>query len=127
MTLEPFESVGGTPFTLTAGGLLRRRGTPWRSQRNGVGLDEMDYGDAVYRFQDNGRLEEVTMQVPVLRLGNVAVPFTSLVPFVLEHDAAAFWRARFLVSPRFGIAFDPVEPAWVTALARHCLPEWEAL
>ena len=127
MTLDPFEAVGDTPFTLTPGELLGAPGTPWRSQRNDVGLNEMDYGDTVYRFQDNGRLEEVTMQAPVLRLGNVAVPFASLPQFVLEQDPAAFWRARFLVSPRFGIAFDPVEPDWVTALARHCLPEWEAL
>ena len=26
-----------------------------------------------------------------------------------------------------GLAFDPGEPSWVTALARHCLPQWEAL
>lgn len=36
-------------------------------------------------------------------------------------------RARFVVSPLYGIAFDPFEPAWVTALARHCIPQWEAL
>ena len=30
-------------------------------------------------------------------------------------------------SPRYGIAFVPDEPCWVTALARHCMAEWEAI
>jgi hypothetical protein len=55
------------------------------------------------------------------------VPFASLEAFVCEHDPLSFRRAGFVVSPRFGLAFDPSEPAWVTALARHCLAEWRAL
>ena len=38
-----------------------------------------------------------------------------------------FRRAGFVVSPAFGLAFDPTEPPWVTALAAHCLAEWRAL
>ena len=30
-------------------------------------------------------------------------------------------------SPRYGIAFVPDEPCWVTALAQHCVAEWEAI
>ena len=96
-------------------------------QRNGVGLDEMDYGDVVYRFQASGRLEEITLQAQVVAIGNVVVPFDALAAFVRGQDGEAFERAGFLVSPRFGLAFDPTEPFWVTALARHCIPEWEAL
>ena len=29
--------------------------------------------------------------------------------------------------PRFGLAFVPADPDWVTALARHCIPTWRAL
>jgi hypothetical protein len=60
-------------------------------------------------------------------MGNVAVPFESLAAFIRHQDAEAFERAGFLVSPAFGLAFDPTEPFWVTALARHCIPEWRAL
>ena len=50
------------------------------------------------------------------------------IPAKAERSAgAAVGRAGFVVSPRFGLAFDPGEPSWVTALARHCLPQWEAL
>jgi len=127
MKLQPYEQVDTTPFSASSADLLRQRGQPWRAQRNGVGLHEMDYGDAVYRFQDCGRLEEITLQAQIVMLGNVAVPFAALAAFVREQDTEAFERAGFLVSPLFGLAFDPREPFWVTALARHCIPEWRAL
>ena len=89
----------------------------------------MDYGNAVYRFQlGTGRLEEVTMRAPVLHLPHgVAVPFAALAAFVREHDPATFRAGGFLVSPAFGIAFDPADSNWVTALAPHALPEWRKL
>jgi hypothetical protein len=127
MRLQPYERVDQTPFSISSEEILQSRGEPWRAQRNGVGLDELDYGDVVYRFQECGRLEEVTMQAEVLTLGNVAVPFASLAGFIRANDPQAFERAGFLVSPGFGLAFDPAEPFWVTALARHCIPEWERL
>ena len=127
MTLEPYVKVDATPFATGRDEIVRRRGRPWRAARNGVGLNELDYGDVVYRFQDCGRLEEITLQARVVSLGNVLVPFTALAAFVRAQDADAFERAGFLVSPRFGLAFDPAEPFWVTALARHCIAEWKAL
>ncbi|HET8748011.1 MAG TPA: hypothetical protein VFM98_20605 [Ramlibacter sp.] len=127
MNLQPYEQVDATPFSVSREDLLRTHGRPWRAQRNGVGLDEMDYGEVVFRFQDCGRLEEITLQAQVVTLGNVAVPFAALAAFVRAQDPEAFERAGFLVSPRFGLAFDPREPFWVTALARHCIPEWRAL
>ncbi len=55
------------------------------------------------------------------------MPFASLATFIRGRDPQAFERAGFLVSPAFGLAFDPAQPFWVTALARHCLPQWKAL
>jgi hypothetical protein len=127
MKLEPYERVDDTPFSVSSAGIVQRRGQPWRAARNGVGLNEMDYGDVVYRFQDCGRLEEVTLEAEVVTLGNIAVPFASLAAFLRENDDQVFERARFVISPRYGLAFDPAEPFWVTALARHCIGEWEAL
>src|SRR5262249_40495986 len=116
-----------TLFTASADEIAKVRGRPARSHRNGVGLHELDYGDVVFRFQDSGRLEEVTMQAPVVHLGAVAVPFASLGHFVRAQDRAAFERAGFVVSPALGLAFAPQCPAWVTALARHCIDSWRAL
>jgi hypothetical protein len=127
MKLNSYVQVDDTPFSATSDEVRQSHGEPWRAQRNGVGLNELDYGSVVYRFQDCGRLEEVTAQAELLNLGNVTVPFAALAGFIRSHDPEAFERAGFLVSPGFGLAFDPAEPYWVTALARHCIPQWKAL
>lgn len=127
MRLDPYARVDGTQFSATREDILRTHGRPQREARNAVGLHEMDYGKVVYRFQDCGRLEEVTAQAPVLSLGAVVIPFENLASFVRAQDSALFERAGFLVSPRFGLAFVPGEQYWVTALAQHCIPQWQAL
>ena len=129
MRLQPFSQVDDLPFTATAEQLRQRRGAPGREGDNEVGLHELDYGHAVYRFQlSTGRLEEVTMRAPVLHLPDgVAVPFASLAAFLREHDPHTFRAGGFIVSPAFGIAFDPSDSNWVTALAAHALPEWRKL
>ena len=127
MHLEPYIRVNGTPFTASREDVIRAHGQPLSEIRNPVGLSELDYGAVVYRFQDSGRLEEITSRAEVLHLGAVAVPFGALDAFVRAHDGGMFERAGFLVSLRYGIAFVPGEPCWVTALARHCLGAWEAL
>lgn len=127
MQLQPFVQAGELAFTLTAEDIRRRWGAPQREGRNEVALNELDYGHTVLRFQDSGRLEEITTRVPVLELGSVAVPFASLAAFVRAQDPEAFQRMRFTISPRFGLAFDPQEPPWLTFLAAHCLDEWRRL
>jgi len=127
MKLQPFDSVDETAFTASSTDITNAMGEPSRMGRNDVGLNELDYGDVVYRFQDCGRLEEITKQASVVILGNVAIPFNALASFISENDSTAFERAGFLVSPEFGLAFDPTEPCWVTAIAPHCVDAWRAL
>ena len=127
MRLDPFVSVDGTPFTVAREELVKAFGPPLRQTRNAVALDEFDYGEKVFRFQDSRRLEEVTTRVSVLHLGPLAIPFGAIEPFVRSHDPSMFERAGFIVSPRFGLAFSPPGGCWVTALAAHCLDEWRSL
>jgi hypothetical protein len=58
------------------------------------------------------------------KLGEVAIPFDNLATVVRRQDPQAFQRMRFWVNPALGLAFDPPEPYWVNALAKHCLSEW---
>jgi hypothetical protein len=127
MKLDPFVSVDDTPFSASRDDVLAVRGKPAMTCRNGVGLNELDYETVVFRFQDCGRLEEVTMQALMVNFGDVAVPFGMLQSFVRDQDPSMFEKAGFLVSPRFGLAFDPNCPFWVTALAKHCLDAWRAI
>jgi len=127
MHLQPYDCMDGMPFSTTREDLLRQRGPPRSQARNEVGLTALDYGDVVFRFQDCGRLEEVTVWAEVLHLDALAVPFRALAGFVRERDALLFERAGFLVSPSLGIAFVPAEPCWVTALTRHAVVQWERI
>lgn len=127
MKLEPFIRVDDTPFSYSRDDVVRVWGQPVRESRNEVGLTELDYDEVVFRFQDCGRLEEVTTQAAVLSFGSVAVPFANLEAFVRAQDSAVFGRAGFLVSPRFGLAFDPQEPCWVTAIAKHGIDQWRSI
>ncbi|NUZ05380.1 hypothetical protein [Piscinibacter koreensis] len=127
MRLEPFVQVDRTPFSATREQVEAERGAPLQAVRNGVGLDELDYGNVVFRFQDNGRLEEVSMRAPIVYFGANDVPFAALDGFVHANDPSAFTRGGFVVSPRFGVAFDPDCPTWVTALAAHCIDTWRAI
>lgn len=125
--LTPYQAFDGIPFSLGVDALIADLGLPERSARNAAALDEYDYGHSVFRFQDGGRLEEITKRTPVLQIGAVAIPFAALGGFVRYQDAGVFERAGFLVSPLYGLAFVPDEPDWVTALARHCIPTWRAM
>ena len=127
MYLEPYIRVNAVPFTASRDDVVCLHGRPRSEERSAIGLTALDFGGIVYRFQDSGRLEEVTQRAPVLSLGRVMVPFAHLAAFVRAQDAGAFERAGFLASPLFGFAFVPDVPDWITALARHCLPEWEAI
>lgn len=127
MKLDPFVQVDGVLFSSSAPDILRLKGAPEHSSRNCVGLNELDYGDEIYRFQDSGRLEEITKRAPVLYFGQEDVPFRGLMRFVRERDPDVFARAGFVVSPRFGIAFDPEGSDWVTALAGHCIDTWRQI
>jgi hypothetical protein len=127
MRLHPFLQVDDMLFTASRDDVVRARGQPRWTRRNDVGLNELDYGSVVFRFQDSGRLEEVTQQASVLTLDKVAVPFASLDQFVHDQDEMSFERAGFIVSPTYGLAFDPSCPCWVTALAAHCIDSWRVL
>ncbi|HEX5683149.1 MAG TPA: hypothetical protein VFY73_03850 [Ideonella sp.] len=127
MKLDPFVSVNDLPFTVTREQVLRLWGRPADEGFNVVGLVELDYGSTVYRFQTSGRLEEVTLQAATVQLGAEVIPFGALRAHVRAHDLGMFERAGFVVSPKFGLAFDPTSDHWVTALAAHCLDAWRAL
>ena len=132
MKLTPFVNVDGIRFDIRRTELESLRAQPPQVRGNGIGLTELDYGDVVFRFQDStGRLEEVTRRAPVLYLMvegcAVDLPFAALQAYVRVQDAAAFERAGFLVSPRFGLAFVPGQPDWVTALAAHCIETWRGM
>ena len=123
----PYLLVDRLPFVARQEQVRRHYGQPLRRERLEIGLQTLDYGSWVARFQASGQLEEVTKRAPALFLLRQRVLFADLDRFVRQHDAGFFVRGGFVVSPRFGLAFVPDEPDWVTALAAHCIPAWRAM
>ena len=110
MQLVPFARVDAVSFASSREDIERQWGRPPVEGFNLVGLTELDYGRVVFRFQSCGR-----------------VGFEVLEAYVRERDDGIFERAGFIVSPRFGLAFDPRSRYWLTALAAHCLDVGRAL
>lgn len=128
MNFVPYQLFGETCFDATEADVLRQLGTPRSHQLLPIGLLELDHGDVVHRFQTStGRLEEITRPAPLLWLDGQMLLFPQLVAHVRAHDATAFERGGFLVSPRYGLAFVPGQPSWVTALAVHCIDTWRRM
>ena len=127
MHVIPYLLVDQLPFMASHDQVRHYYGKPLSIERLEIGLQALDYGSWVARFQHNGRLEEITKRAPELFLFGQRVPFAGLETFVRQRDAGVFVRSGFVVSPRFGLAFVPGEPDWVTALAAHCIPTWRSM
>src|SRR6476646_4766155 len=94
MELKPFVRVDDTAFDLTPQDIVAARGEPLtRRFLPDVRLDELDYGEIVFRFQASGRLEEITKLSPVVVIGTRAIVFPSLAEFVRENDPGVFERS----------------------------------
>lgn len=127
MKVSPFTQVGSITFGIDPGTLAGLIGQPRSERVNRDGRIELDYGAAVYRFDASSTLVEITADAPTLELDGHLVPFANLPSYLQEHDESAFTRAGFSVSPRFGIAFDPHFPSWVTAFPEKSLDIWRAI
>lgn len=128
MDLVPYRRFGASAFDLTEAGLSSVLGPARIRQLLPIGLLELDHGDVVHRFQTRtGRLEEITRPAPLLWLDDRMLLFPQLDAHVRAHDASALERGGFLVSPRYGLAFVPGQPSWVTALAVHCIDTWRRM
>jgi hypothetical protein len=119
MTIRPHSSVADLPFGAKREA-LHRAGSPVREGLNRLGELELDYGDMVYRFEDN-RFVEATFPLPImLEIGEHRVDGHSLVAWLRQHDP--FYREAhgFAIAPSFGIAvdLDDADPQqWTTAFA----------
>lgn len=127
MKVVPFESVGEVKFSDSRKDIIAALGKPDQEVGNCIGLHELKYQNIIYRFDKAGALEEITVHAPVLDLGAVSVPFSVLSAYIHQQDHSAFTKAGFLVSPQFGLAFDPDCPPWVTVITKHSIDLWRAV
>ena len=127
MRIVPFAQVEDVFFGASQANLLSMRGEPVSRRVNRDSLAELDYGAGIYRFDASDALVEITVNVPVVDLDGHRVPYALLRSYIAGRDISMFERAGFVVSPSFGIAFDPECPFWVTAFPRESIELWRAL
>ncbi|PHR90377.1 MAG: hypothetical protein COA76_01605 [Moritella sp.] len=124
MKLLPYKYIAD--FTLEIGeiDLVKISGSPSRKETNAVGLLELDYGSKVYRFDQVGDLNELTIKCEAVEVEGVVIPFAHLQGYITEVDGGAFDKYGFCVSPLLGVAFDPEHKPWLTVLTKKGLGSW---
>lgn len=127
MIVEPFTKLDHVSLDANREELCSLIGTPLSTGVNRAGLEEFDYGDRVFRFESNGLLSEATIEAKQIELGRVSVPFTHLADFIAANDPHSFEKYGFVVSPAYGIAFDPEHRHWITVLTKRGLEGWTKL
>ncbi|MEM8661517.1 MAG: hypothetical protein AAGF35_11585 [Pseudomonadota bacterium] len=105
--------------------LLSYLGCPNSNMKNSIGLVELDFGSKVFRFDPSGALSEVTIESEVVELDHTSIPFEDLAARLKAEDAGVFEKYGFIVSPEFGLAFDPEHSPWVTVLTKRGLAAWQ--
>jgi len=123
MDIEPYTRVNGLAFGSSESTVVLALGTPTRSRKSRIGWMELIYDKLVARLSE-GQLVEMTADAPATNVAGELVHFADLARFLKQKDDAAFEQVGFVVSPKYGIAFDPAFPSWVTAFQRGNLPHW---
>ena len=127
MRIVPFESVGEIKFSASREDVIAALGQPDQEVSNKIGLLELKYQNIIVRLDKSGSIEEITAHAPALNLGKNCILFAELAAYIHQHDHSVFKSVGFLVSPNFGLAFDPDYPSWVTAIIKHSVNLWRAV
>ena len=127
MKIKQFKSVDGIGLDISQSELIKLKGEPVRVEVNSVGLTECDYENSIFRFDSNDDLNELTVNALTLEIDGEAIQFDELLDFIKANDHEFFERYGFIVSPKFGVAFDPEFPCWVTVLAKVGLIGWQEI
>lgn len=127
MRIESFSRFDDVSLNATRDELSRLLGAPFSTKVNRIGLEELDYRNRIFRFKPSGFLSEVTIEAEQIEFDQVSVPFTALSGFISSNDPHSFEKYGFIVSPAYGVAFDPEHYPWVTVLTREGLGGWTKL
>jgi hypothetical protein len=126
MKVKPYIQVDAIDFGISRESVVSLLGNPVSEGRTRKGKVELEYANAFYRFNGDNQLIEISIDAPIVVFGSVSVPFVNLGSFLKEHDHERFEAVGFIVSPLYGVGFDPGYPSWVTAFLRESLPLWQS-
>lgn len=121
---RPYRSINEILFNSPEPEVIARLGLPNINGVNSIGLKELDYGESVYRFDSSEKLVEVTVNLEELALNSEVVKFSELEDYLTKNDVSIFNKFGFIVSPKFGLAFDPDHKHWITFFRETELEDW---
>jgi hypothetical protein len=125
MNYLPFEHLDNIELTVREAEIKLRIGLPCTVRNNEADLIEYDFDKYIFRFDMEGNLSEVTANCKVLEYKSQKITFKELSKFISVNDIQAFEKYGFIVSPKYGVAFDPEFEPWVTFLTHSGLSGWK--
>ena len=125
MNFEAYQSFKSSPFNSNKDELIERFGNPSREKVNNLGWKELDYENFILRLDESGNFVEATSNETVLEVNQKKIDFRDLQDFLKKNDEDTFESYGFVVSPKFGIAFDPHHESWVTFFRKSELVNWK--
>ena len=136
MNVRPYQSAAGVAFGSSEAEAVSLLGPPLARKVDSQKKVELEYRDAVFRFSpEEGSLIEATLSSEYFEIEGCSLPrkepaevaFVELGYVVAKLDPASFSSVGFVVSPAFGLAFDPHHASHLTVFARSELAFWTAL
>ncbi len=126
MKILPYTEAGGIAFGWNIDPVILKLGNPPTRRTDRLGRQELDYGGIIIRLdKESQKVVEITLDQEELELVSRKILFTELAAYVSECDPSAFESHGFLVSPRFGLAFDSHDRSFLTLFAESELEKWE--
>ncbi len=125
MLIEAFKKLDNIALDIKETEIESRIKMDCKISKESGKLSEYDFGKYVFRFNEVGNLVEVTADAPIIDFDEKGIGFNKLHSFLMNEDSNVFEKFGFIVSPKYGIAFDPAYFPWVTFLSAEGLQCWQ--
>lgn len=125
MKIIPFKKVIDVSFGDSKVDIISKHGKAERESENSVESKELVYSDKIFRFRHEAEtLHEVTLNSEYFDLDGREIGFAGLGFFIAKNDTSSFKTNGFLVSPKYGLAFDPHDKYFLTVFCQADLERW---
>lgn len=134
MRVVPYVSTAGVLFGSKEEDICNALGQPSRREYNRLEQLELIYDFCTFRLSKaEGKLVEATANSECFEIEGLRFPgkgcreiaFVELGYAIAKLDKESFLCHGFVVSPAFGLAFDPQFHPYLTVFARTELPGWQ--
>lgn len=134
MRILPYTNIDQVSFGSSEETVVSILGSKFTRKANEIGQVELAYENSTFRFlKVENILVEVTVNSEYFQIDDYClsagseIAFVELGYFVAKFDQDSFEAQGFIVSPKFGIAFDPHFPSWLTVFSKSELGAWQKL